>query len=202
MDDFAYTSKKGDDNMASDKLQAIISEYRALREEIQRRSTDQMHCVVASVISVGALISLVVQNPLKYSPVLIVIPWILAVFGIIWLDHNSRIFLLGQYIRDEIEGKKLPVLLKSSEINWIGWQHYIYEKREEWQLPSYIVFILPFFYFIIPSIVCVIAYVILRSYGTIMVPKTIEWCFLSIAIIFIIILSHSWYRSYEVTKGK
>jgi len=190
--------------MASDKLQAIISEYQALREEIQRRSTDQMHCVVASIVSVGALISLIAQNPLKYSPVLIVIPWILAVFGIIWLDYNRSIFLLGQYIRDEIEGKKLPALLESSEIKWIGWQHYISEKREKWQLPSYIVFILPFLYFIIPSIVCVIAYayVILRLYGTITMPKTIEWCFLSIAIISIIILLLSWCRSYKVTKGR
>jgi len=188
--------------MASDKLQAIISEYQALREEIQRRSTDQMHCVVASVVSVGALISLIAQNPLKYSPVLIVIPWILAVFGIIWLDYNRSIFLLGQYIRDEIEGKKLPALLESSEIKWIGWQHYISEKREKWKLTSYIVFILPFLYFIIPSIVCVIAYVILRLYGTITMPKTIEWCFLSIAIISIIILILSWCRSYKVTKGR
>jgi len=188
--------------MTSDKLQAIISEYQALREEIQRRSTDQMHCVVASVVSVGALISFIAQNPLKYSPVLIVIPWILAVFGIIWLDYNRSIFLLGQYIRDEIEGKKLPALLESSEIKWIGWQHYISEKREKWKLTSYIVFILPLLYFIIPSIVCVIAYVILRLYGTITMPKTIEWCFLSIAIISIIILLFSWCRSYKVTKRR
>ncbi|MBL7074211.1 hypothetical protein ISS37_03090 [candidate division KSB1 bacterium] len=188
--------------MSSDKLQAIISEYQMLREEIQRRSTDQMHCVVASVLSIGVLISLIAQNPTKYSPVLIVIPWILAVFGIIWLDCNCSIFLLGQYIRDEIEGKKLPALLESSEINWIGWQHYIYKKREKWKFPSYIVFILPFFYFVIPSIVCVIAYIILRLYGIITMPKTIEWCFLAIGIIFIIILLYSWYKSYETTKGR
>ena len=188
--------------MASDKLQAIISEYQTLNEEIQRRSTDQMHCVVASVISVGALIALVAQDPTKYSPVLIVIQWILAVFGIIWLDHSHQIFELGWYIKDEIEGKKLPRLFESSEINWVGWQHYLSEKRKKWPFPSYIVSILPFLYFVIPSIVCIIAYTNLLLYSDIIMPTRIDWCFLAPGIIFIIILLHSWHRSYKITKGR
>jgi hypothetical protein len=124
------------------------------------------------------------------------------IFGIIWLDYNRHISLLGQYISDEIEGKKLPALLGSSEINWIGWQHYISEKRKKWRTPSYIAFLLPIFYFIIPSVACVTAYIILRLYGTITMPKAIDWSFLLIGIIFIIILLYNWYRSLETLRRK
>ena len=186
--------------MVSDELQAVISEYQMLRGEIQRRSTDQMHCLMASVASVGALISLTAQNPNKYSLILIVIPWILAVFGIIWLDHNRSIFLLGQYIRDEIEGKKLPKLLGSSEIRWMGWQHYISREREKKQSPSYIVSVLPFIYFIIPSIVCVVAYAILNLSGYTSVHGLAGLGLFLIGIIPIVLLLHSWYISYDITR--
>jgi len=143
----------------SDELQAVLSEYQTLREEIQRRSNNQLLCVTASTASVGVLIGFISGDIITRSFLLLVVSWILAVFGIMWLDHNIRIFELGRYIKDKIEEKKLKAIFKSSNIKWIGWEHYLSDKRKKSLLRSFIVAVFPLIYFIVPSIISVIFYI-------------------------------------------
>ena len=70
------------------KMAAIIAEYSSLREEISNRSKDQLVCVTGSVTAVSVLLGVIAANPGRYSGLLIVMPWILSVFGIIWCDHE------------------------------------------------------------------------------------------------------------------
>ena len=180
-----------------DKLQAIISEYQALREEINRRTRYQMYCITVSVIGVGTLIGVIAGSPIAFSPILLVIPWLLSVFGIIWSDHSHGIHLIGLYIRNEIEGKKLPMLFGSSDIRWIGWESYMHERRGKTPLVGYIITVLPLCYFFLPSVASLVAYYFLRIQGVAAMPKAIEWFFIAVGVILMIALTYSWYRAYK-----
>ncbi len=93
------------------KMAAILAEYSLLREEISNRSKDQLVCVTGSVTAVSLLLVVIAASPGKYLGLLIVIPWILCIFGIIWCDHAHGLHLIAKYIREEIEQKKIPRLI-------------------------------------------------------------------------------------------
>jgi hypothetical protein len=58
------------------KFQAVIAEYSPLRDEISGRSRDQLVCVTASLVGIGALLSTVATDPAKFSGLLVVAPWL------------------------------------------------------------------------------------------------------------------------------
>lgn len=69
----------------------LVTEYQELRKEIERRSKEQFLCVSGSIIALGSVVGFIAKGPLIYSPLLIIVPWILAIFGIIWVDHAHHI---------------------------------------------------------------------------------------------------------------
>ena len=93
------------ENLRSLQIKWLIAEYQELRKEMDRRAKDQFICISGSLISLGSILAFVSKNPSIYSPLLIIVPWILAIFGFIWTDHSHHIFLLGSYIREIIENK-------------------------------------------------------------------------------------------------
>lgn len=117
-------------NGASLKQEAIIAEYTSLREEIAGRTRDQLVCVTASLVAIGALLSTVATDPIKFSGLLVVAPWILTVFGILWCDHAHAVHMIAAYLRDEIEQKKLRQLPGAADLpETIGWETYLQNKR-------------------------------------------------------------------------
>ena len=192
------TSLSSDDG--SLKQQAILAEYTSLRDEIAGRTRDQLVCVTASLIAIGALLSTVATNPVKFSGLLVVAPWILAVFGILWCDHAHAIHLIAVYLRDEIEQKKLRSLPGGSNPpETIGWETYLQNKRQTSTFLGYINILLPLLYFALPSIVIVIAYFFLRFRGETALPKVLEFSFIGLGALLLVALLFSWRRAYRLT---
>jgi hypothetical protein len=187
------------DNLKNYEIQWLITEYQEIRKEIERRSKEQFICITGSIISLGSTLAFISKDPSIYSPLLIVIPWILTIFGFIWTDHSHHIFLLGTYIRENIESQMNQI---TTSQNKIGWQHYIQNKRQELKSvnkkPSFIVWLLPLLYFILPSISCIIAYICMRFGNIAKLPIPIEISLLIIGVIFIICLIISWFRAAKV----
>jgi hypothetical protein len=117
---------------ASLKQQAIIAEYNSLRGEIAARSRDQLVCVTASLVGIGALFGTVAGNPEKFSGLLVVAPWILCIFGSIWCNHAHAVYLIAVYLREEIEQQKMPRLPGGTKFPpAISWETYIHSKRKK-----------------------------------------------------------------------
>lgn len=137
-----------EESTKGNRLKAVLSEYAKLRDEIDRRSRDQLYCVTVSVIAVGTIAGIVIRNPEDNHILLLVIPWILTVFGILWLDLANGISKLGRYIKHDMEEKKIRQLLGPGD--WLGWQKFIFNATKKRRM--FIEFFLPLFYFILPLI--------------------------------------------------
>jgi cation transporter-like permease len=186
------------------KVQVLLAEYSSLRQEIQRRTRYQLYSVTASIIAVGGLLSIISAEPDKFAVFLIIIPWVLSVFGIIWLDHSHGIHLIGLYIREEIEGK-LPRLLSPGEpeSSPIGWETYLHKRRGESRLLGYIDILLPAIYFLLPSLASFGAYGLLAFTDVSRPPPVLEWSLVGMGLILVFALMFSWYRAqrmYESTR--
>lgn len=184
------------ENSANHQIQWLLTEYKEMRKEIERRSKEQFICITGSIISLGSTLAFISKNPSAYSPLLIIVPWILTIFGFIWTDHAHHIFLIGSYIRERIESQ-----LKKNQIfkENMGWQNYIQEIRKEnpgkRKKPSFIVWLLPLVYFILPSVGCIITYAFLRLGKISKLPLYIEILLIVVGGILIISLFVSWNRA-------
>ena len=108
------------------EIQWLITEYQEIRKEIERRSKEQFICITGSIVSLGSILVFISKNSSVYYPLLIIIPWILTIFGLIWTDHSHHIFLLGSYIRERIERQINQTAIFKDKI---GWQHHIQDIR-------------------------------------------------------------------------
>ena len=178
-------------------LQVIIAYHKILTEEIQRRSRNQMFCVTASIVAIGTLITIFLSQFPKYSFIIAGVPWILAAFGVIWLDHHFIIMMIGGYLRED-EEKNIPQLMGAlpQEIKWLGWEVYLRKNLDEYfksmnkqqkNIMDFVVFF-PVFYFILPALVSCIYFIYLCCYS-IMLPTVIEIFFILIDSFCVLILS-------------
>jgi len=178
------------------EIQWLITEYQEIRKEIERRSKEQFICITGSIVSLGSILVFISKNPSTYYPLLIIIPWILTIFGLYWTDHSHHIFLLGSYIRERIESQINQTAIFKDKI---GWQHHIQNIRlklnDKKKKPALLVWLLPFVYFILPSITCIITYIFMRFGKIAKLPISIEILLILIGIIFIISLIISWSRA-------
>ena len=185
-------------NGGSLKQEAIIAEYTSLREEIAGRTRDQLVCVTASLVAIGALLSTVATDPVKFSGLLVVAPWILAVFGILWCDHAHAVHMIAVYLREEIEQRKLWQLPGAADPpETIGWETYLQNKRQTSRLLGSINVLLPMFYFGLPSIVVIIAYFFLRFRGETALPTVLEYSFIGLGAVLFAVLLFSWRCAYR-----
>lgn len=182
---------------SNNELQVIIAYHKILAEEIQRRSRNQMFCVTASIVAIGTLITIFLSQFPNYSFIIAGVPWILAAFGVIWLDHHFIITMIGRYLRED-EEKNIPQLLGAlpQEIKWLGWEVYLRKNLNEYfksmnksqkNIMDFVVFF-PVFYFIIPALFSCIYFIYLCCYSNIMLPTVIEISFILIDLFCVLIL--------------
>jgi len=89
-------SKAG--SSAERTLEAALSEYTQLSEEIGRRSTAQQALVTVNATVIGAIGGFALA---RHQPVLLVLlPVLSAALGLLWLDHARSIRSKGVYIGD------------------------------------------------------------------------------------------------------
>nr|MBL0702037.1 hypothetical protein [Desulfobacterales bacterium] len=189
-----------------EKIKFLLAEYQEPTKEINRRSKEQFLCIAGSIPSLGSVLAFIAKDPLKYSPLLIIVPWILCIFGLLWTDHAHHIFRIGAYIRDKIE-TQFNEIAQYQKI--MGWQHYLHsnqdnptnEKRDdqenEKRKPSFITYYLPLLYFVLPSLICMLAYIVLRTDPT-RIPVPVEVAVLAIGIVLLFAIIVSWRRGIDV----
>lgn len=139
------------------KIDIIIAEYQTLRNEQLSRSSKQFHSITASITAVVVLLGFFIKNTEYYFPILLLIPWILVYFGIIWVDHSGAISFIGNFIAKEIENKKIPYLTNENPQNLLTRETFIHENRGHPKTTS-IRIAIPIFYFILPSIIAISAF--------------------------------------------
>ncbi len=147
------------------KIDIVLEEYKTLRNEIQSRAQNQFLSISVSTIAVGALIGIFLQNTINNSPgsftwsyILLIITWVLTVFGTIWVDNVEAVIKIGMFIGEEIEKKKIPLLTEEKPEKLLTWQTSINEKYIKGDIP-YIINFVALIYFILPSIIAIVAFI-------------------------------------------
>lgn len=122
--------RKVHDTSVQDRLNVVLKEYDALRNQIIRFSDRQLRLfhILLLVLSFayGYMIAYAVFDVLCIVPVL-VSPFI---FRYMWEQYSVTI--IGKYVKEEIEAKRITSLVgyRCEESNndyeryWLGWQHY------------------------------------------------------------------------------
>jgi hypothetical protein len=169
------------------RMQWLITEYIELRKEIDRRSREQFYCLTGSILAMSGVLGLIVKSPSSYAPLLMIIPWILSVFGVIWSDHANHIGKVGRYIRT-IE--KLINELSSQIPAKTGWHYF----KDDIHHVNWLAKLIPFLFFVIPSVAAIFAHIIIRFLGYITVPLPLEVTFMVIAASLITMLIIVWGR--------
>lgn len=123
-------SRKMDDPSLERRLNIVLKEYAALRNEIIKCSDRQLQLfhILLLILSFSygymvayTLFDIICIVPLLASP---------FIFRYIWEQRNTEI--IGKYMKEEIEEKRISALVghRCKESNndyeryWIGWQHY------------------------------------------------------------------------------
>ncbi len=139
------------------ELRWLIAEFQELRKETEQRSKGRFLCVTASIAALGAVFSLVAKDPELYLPLLLLTPWLLVVFALIWLDNDYYTRLIGDYVRTTAEH-----WINSEDVSGLslGWENYLARQRSEDRSIS-ISQIVFSFYFVGPAVLSLVAYAVL-----------------------------------------
>lgn len=125
------------------QLKAVLHEYDDLRDEIKRRIDQRTHISYFAVfLMLGTLgLYFTSKNPL----ILVFVPLIL-IYWLFMIDSSYSTHLdIVWYIREKIEGLKLPLLIGrvDGEEGWIYWETNYFkdnEKRYSQRFKIYIIF--------------------------------------------------------------
>lgn len=179
------------------QLQVILAEYTSLRAEIANRSRDQLVCVTGSLVTTGAVLSTVASNPKEYVGLLVIAPWLLAVFGLLWCDHAHGIHYIAKYIREKLEKEALPPLIGTRSAP--RWEVYIHEERHDHRFLGFINTVLPMLYFALPATSLAGTYFFLRIREGTALPRMMEVSFIGLGALLLLALAVSWRRVLKLT---
>lgn len=103
-----------------DRVEAILSEYEALRNEVLKRLEFRYQIINLTLVVAGTFLSVGVQP--NISPAVLLVYPILAMFLITgWIYNLVQLRKLGNYIRDNIEAKLVVT----------GWESYLTGRRRQ-----------------------------------------------------------------------
>lgn len=84
------------------RSEKILTEFSALRREIEQRSNAQLALVTLNLTAVGAIGSFALSK-YEYNDLLILLAFICPSIGMLWVDHAFTIENIGDYIRDSLK---------------------------------------------------------------------------------------------------
>ncbi len=123
-------NNSGSDISQQDKLNIVLKEYEALRNEIIKCSDRQLQLFYILIIILSAAYGLVIIHGI--SDFLCVLPILILpfIFRYLWEQHDVEI--ISKYMKEEIEEKRIPSIVgyrciespNNYDKYWIGWQHY------------------------------------------------------------------------------
>lgn len=108
-----FASITGDSKFASDVL---LSEYKALRDEILKKMDHRTSMVVCSVTVSSAVLGFGIDR--KSAPLLLVSPLVSLLLGILVVFHNVQIGETSEHLRRQVEGP-----LAERFPGFLGWHH-------------------------------------------------------------------------------
>jgi hypothetical protein len=119
------------DGGESDKarLDVLLAEFKALRDEIGSRATSSHTLMNMNVVASGVLGGLVVNNPGRVE-LLLLLPILSPILGLLWLDHAHNIRNIGDYIGTTLR-PAVNAAAGDTAGSLLGWEDYVdrYEQR-------------------------------------------------------------------------
>ncbi|NBB97790.1 MAG: hypothetical protein GVY34_06400 [Alphaproteobacteria bacterium] len=169
--------------MSEKTLNFLLKELELCNAEIARRSGEQFKSVIAALISIGTIIGLVSEFADSLVNLLAAIPWIHAVLGFIWVDHSYAIFRQGEYIRRIIE----PEIRINIDNQVVGHLKFVGDMRVKARRfsgkPSIISQRFPLIFFITPSFLSILAFIIYHIENWLM-PDVFAFLLMGVSILF------------------
>lgn len=104
--------------MADDKEQTgLLKEFDVLRTELLKRVEFQYQMIALSLTFSGVYLGLVIQKSdgQMQLPLLLILPWMMALLAVAWVQNNAGVCNLGRYIMNRIE-PRIPGM------NWEGYR--------------------------------------------------------------------------------
>lgn len=196
--------------------QFLSIEYTSLKQEIYGRSRDQLVCITTSLISIGALLSAVTTDPTRFISLLLIAPWILSIFGIVWCDHHRAIRGISAYLKEleiqvvmnraafEQTSFTTPLEGSSDLVFPMTWEVWLNRKkqfgrkgyvRKASRFFGGIDKLLPFFYYLMPSVGALVTYYAVKTQNSVVLPFFLETGILVFDLSLILIFLISWFKA-------
>jgi hypothetical protein len=188
------------------RLQVVLAEYTALRCEIIDKFRLQLQ--IYSIYASALLIFYGLMFSYEFYDIIIAIPFFSLVlfYRILWEQKVIR--TLGEYIVDEIEKKKIPMLIGKINKNnkkgqeskytdlWMGWEHFwIYKRKKRPRYYTHSLFVLFPIFSVIPSILYNIFNICTSSVG---IQLTANFPLLSHGVLLVINIIIYFYMIYRI----
>ena len=111
-------------------IEILLSEFRALRDEIGSRVRTQQALVTINITGLATILGVAISSPEWWKPYLIlVIPFFSCLLGLFYLHEGFVIATMGDYINNKI-GQRLRKLTKDEELmEWESWLRKIIRGR-------------------------------------------------------------------------
>lgn len=126
-------NENGDSNdLLKLQLDVVLKEYEALRNEIIMFSDRQLKLFEFLVGILSLIYGFIAVTNYKGIDIIIVIPFFASPFILRYLWDQNNLRIIGKYMKEEIERKKIPSLIGYRSLAndadydrlWLGWQHY------------------------------------------------------------------------------
>jgi len=121
-------------------IESWLSEFRALRDEIENRGRVQQALVALNMTALATVLGIAVSSSkLEWwnSAILLVIPFFSSFLSLLHLNHDFTIANIGHYIRDKIR-PKLCTLTGDEEM--MGWESWTREVPRKIKIPRELTF--------------------------------------------------------------
>lgn len=106
-----------DELKASSAIEALLTEYRALREEILFRMRSADYFLVLTLVAVAAILGVGSANSAR---LFLVVPYISSVSAFLYLNQLRHVFRVSGYIRERIEPKLQKCTADGEVMAWEG----------------------------------------------------------------------------------
>jgi hypothetical protein len=129
--------RRGDNSL---RVQVMLDEFKALRDEINDRATHCHTVININVVASGSVAAFALEDPSRLA-LLLLLPVLGPVLGLLWLDHSYAIRGIGDYIN----GYLRPEIneLAAGDGRLLGWETFLDMHEKEHKLLRFLPLGLP-----------------------------------------------------------
>jgi hypothetical protein len=143
-DEHDFAAKEQPEKLATDKsslrLQAVLDEFKALRDEINARSTHCHTIININVVAAGTVSAFALGTPDRLV-LLLILPVVGPVLGLLWLDHSYAIRGIGDYLDKQVRPEVNSIVAGNGRI--LGWESSLDAVEKEHKLLRFLPLGLP-----------------------------------------------------------